>query len=47
MAERIEMSNGNVTVSVVPEQEEFWRERGFEKPKPRRKPVAKKPADEE
>ena len=47
MSERIEVSNGRMTIRIVPESEGFWRERGFEKPKPRRKPVAKKPDDEE
>lgn len=47
MAERIEVTNGLVTLRVVPDSEDYWRERGFEKPKPRRKPAAKKPADDE
>ena len=46
MSERIEVSNGRMTLRIVPESEDFWRERGFEKPKPRRKPVAKTPDEE-
>ena len=43
MSERIEVSNGRMTLRVVPESEGFWRERGFEKPKPRRRPAAERP----
>lgn len=43
MSERIEVSNGRMTMRVVPESEGFWRERGFEKPKPRPQPAAKRP----
>ena len=46
MSERIEVSNGRMTLRIVSESEDFWRERGFEKPKPRRKPVVKKPDEE-
>ena len=43
MSERIEVSNGRMTMRVVPESEGFWRERGFEKPTPRPQPTAEKP----
>ena len=57
MSERIEVSNGRMTMRIVAESEDVWRERGFEKPQPRpqpdakrptprRKPAAKKPDDE-
>ena len=46
MSERIEVSNGRMTLRIVSESEDFWRERGFEKPKPRRKPAVKKPDEE-
>ena len=47
MSERIEVSNGRMSMRIVSESEDFWRERGFEKPKPRRKPAAKKPDSDE
>ena len=43
MSERIEVSNGRMTMRIVAESESFWRERGFEKPKPRPQPAAKRP----
>lgn len=47
MADRIEVTNGAVTIRVVAKDEDYWGERGFFKPKPRRKPAAKKPDDDE
>ena len=47
MADRIEVTNGVATIRVVAKDEDYWGERGFSKPKPRRKPAAKKPDDDE